>query len=120
MIKITLEFATIEEATAYLTSKKPEAPAKPEPVKNAKPTAEKTAAPAPSPTPAPVPAEPTAEASSVLDYAVLQKAVFSLVGKKTGAAMTPVLTHFGVKHMKDLAADRRQEALDMINGILAE
>lgn len=136
MIQVTLSFTTIDKAIQALrgipeadlamgTVKDTPAPAP------AKPQAEKTATPAASPaaTPAaasesakkPEPAasqEPAAD-EGVLDYAVLQKAVFALAGKSKDAALA-VNASFGVKTMKELPEAKRREALAAVNAKIAE
>lgn len=63
-----------------------------------------------APGPAPAPA---------VEYAVLQKAVFTLAGKSREAAAA-VASSFGVKTFKDLPADKWADALAAVNAKLAE
>ncbi len=125
MINVNIQFESVTEAAqffaraAYSHTDKAPAPVVAAPAVATKPKAEKPPAPAPAPTPAAAPAAPEAAATDVLDYAVLQKAVFALVGKKTGAAMAPILEHFGVASMKVLPEGKRHEALAMVEAALA-
>lgn len=147
MIQVTLTFTSIEAAIAVLrgipensvqiatpaaapeitpegnaVKVKAEKPAK------TKPEASQSVAPAAAPSaveqPAPAPevkAEPVKEAApaaEVLDYAVLQKAVFALAAKSKEAALA-VNASFGVKTMKDLPEGKRREALAAVNAKLA-
>ncbi len=54
-----------------------------------------------------------------VEYAVLQKAVFTLAGKSREAAAA-VASSFGVKTFKDLPADKWADALAAVNAKLAE
>lgn len=101
-----------------------------------KPKAEKSPTPAPTPA-APAPTQPTAEAAQAaapapkaepsapvadegpLEYAVLQKAVFTLAGKSRDAAAA-INASFGVKTMKELPEAKRREALAAVNAKIAE
>lgn len=96
--------------------------------KPVEPKAEK-AAPAPkTPAAAPVaeasaastaPQSDTPSTAAVVDYAVLQKAVFTLAGKNKPAALE-LAAGFGVKTFKDLPADLWAEALAAVNAKIAE
>lgn len=132
MIQVTLTFTSIAAAIAALGAL-PGVDAALATVKDTpkptveKPKAEKTAA-SPAATPAvdSAPAKPKADAASqepaadegVLDYAVLQKAVFALAGKSRDAALE-VNQQFGVKTMKELPEGKRREALAAVNAKLA-
>jgi hypothetical protein len=132
MIQVTLTFSSIAAAIQALRGI-PEADQAVATVKEApaKPQAEKTATPAASPAATPAAAsasakkqepaasqEPAAD-EGVLDYAVLQKAVFALAGKSRDAALA-VNQQFNVKTMKELPEDKRREALAAVNAKIAE
>lgn len=147
-VQITLNFASPAEAAAALNrlvGPKTEAEAalaqplptkdkaKPttEAAKDPKPEAEKTAkdtkppAAAKTETPAATPATAaTAQTGApdkgeVLDYTVLQQAVFKLAGKDK-AQIPPLLAKFGVPHFKEVPAEKRAEALAAVNEVLAQ
>ncbi len=135
MIQITLTFSSIAQAVAALrdipensliqvprvVDKTPEKVAgKPAAAEVEKPKS-KPAAPAADTSAAETKADaPEVKAEEgVLDYAVLQKAVFALAGKSKEAALE-VNSKFGVKTMKDLPESKRREALAAVNAKIAE
>lgn len=146
MIQVTLSFNTLAEALAALTAAngaavpaavststgnapaaKPAAPASapaaaaPSPAKT-QAAASATPPPAPAPKADPAPAAAAAETPSLAGeagYKVLQAAVFELARVNKDAAMG-IAASMGVKHMKDLAEDRRPEALTAVKAKLAE
>lgn len=65
------------------------------------------------------PEAPAAQPASSIDYATLQKAVFSLAGKSRDAAAS-VAADFGVKTFKELDASKWAEALEAVKAKLAE
>lgn len=144
MIQVTLQFTSIDAAVKALRSL-PEVElvgqVQPGPavdkVKSApQPPAEKTAsatkaAPAPtspSAAAAPVDAAPAADLSTKPDlsgpidgpgYKLLKDAVFKLAGMSR-PAIEAINAQFEVKTMRDLAEDKRNDALDAINEKIAE
>lgn len=134
-VELKLTFPSMEDLVAYLTANKGavvSAPAvKVEQATPApKPKAEKTASPpaaavssqpatdAASPASSPAVSE-SAPAGEVVEYAVLQKAVFTLAGKSRDAAAA-VAASFGVKTFKELDSTRWAEALAAVNAKIAE
>lgn len=97
--------APIEKAKA---EPKPEVVAAPKTV--AEPSAPETTA---------APAASSSASAEVIDYSVLQKAVFALAGKSREAAAS-VAAEFGVKTFKELKDDKWAAALVAVNEKLAE
>lgn len=128
MIQITLNFTSVEAARAALLEIPMSAFAGAAPVAekaapSGKPKAEKAAVTQPAtetaPTATATPASAPSASDSGVDYAVLQKAVFTLAGKnREGAAA--VAASFGVKTFKELSEDKWAEALAAVNAKLAE
>lgn len=89
-----------------------------------KPKADKPAA-TPAPTAAPAVQEAAqaaaraAAGADVLDYAVLQKAVFRLA-RKAPTKCDEACGKMGVKTMRDLPAEKRAEALAVVEKFIAE
>ena len=126
-ITVTLQFDTVADMLGFFGQAKPPANAV---VKTdaPKPADKPKATPAPTEGPSSAPAaassaqgSPAASdaSSTVLDYKVLQAAVFKLAGKSPDAARA-INTAFGVKSMKDLADDKRREALAAVEAKIAE
>ena len=129
-ITVTLQFANVADMLGFFGQAKLPAAmvvetAPPEKARN-------TARPAPTPAPAEGPSSAPAAggsaqgtpaasdaSSTVLDYKVLQAAVFKLAGKSPDAARA-INTQFGVKSMKDLPEDKRREALAVVEAKIAE
>ena len=61
----------------------------------------------------------TASSPTSVDYATLQKAVFTLAGKDKASALA-VAASFGVKTFKDLPEDKWADALTAVNAKIAE
>lgn len=145
-VQITLNFASAAEAAAALNrlvGPKTEAEAalaqplagtkekaKPttEAAKDPKPEAEKTAKPeaaakteksAATPATAATAQTGAPDKGEVLDYTVLQQAVFKLAGKDK-SQIPPLLAKFGVPHFKEVPAEKRAEALAAVNEVLAQ
>lgn len=126
MIQVTLQFANEAELLAYFggtkaqiidhslakapgiplpeATLKPKAPAKPVEVK----------APAPTPEPKPEPKPEAPAANPVLEYKVLQAAVFELANINREEVKS-ILGRYGVKSAKELPEDTWNEALAAIN-----
>lgn len=66
-----------------------------------------------------VPAASTSSSPKPVDYATLQKAVFTLAGKDKASAMA-VAASFKVKTFKELPEDKWAEALAAVNAKIAE
>lgn len=133
MIAVTLTFKSIEAARAALldipadslvggtasTVPAPKVEEKaPVPEAPAAPPAEVAADPKPVVEPS-EPEAPAAQPASSIEYAVLQKAVFTLAGKSKPAALD-LAASMGVKTFKDLPADRWADALAAVNAKIAE
>jgi hypothetical protein len=67
----------------------------------------------------PSPTASTASSSTPVDYATLQKAVFTLAGKSREAAAS-IAAEFKVKTFKELSQDQWAAALEAVNAKLAE
>jgi len=137
-VKVTLEFDSAAAAALALNlldqaARNPvqEAPVQEAPVQEAPAKAKKTKAENPNKVPegpavvAEKPAEkaPVQEAAptepGAFDYAVLQKAVFTLASKSRDAAAA-VASEFGVKTFKDLDADQWPAAYTAVQAKIAE
>jgi hypothetical protein len=122
VIKMTLEFATADEAIAFLQPRQPSAPVTkaPAPKATATPAATPTASPTASPASSQKPAgeAPKADGAKV-EYKDLQQAVMKLAGKSRDEAAALVAT-FNVKTFKELPEDKWAEALAAVNAKLAE
>lgn len=137
-VQITLNFASAAEAAAALNrlvGPKTEAeaalaqplaatPASPKPkaettAKDTKPAAAKTETPAATPATAGTGKTDAPDKGEVLDYTVLQQAVFKLAGKDK-SQIPPLLAKFGVPHFKEVPAEKRAEALAAVNEVLAQ
>lgn len=131
-VQINFAFDTISEAVSFLAGctkqgqvllaadKEPAAPAA------GKSKAEKPAA---APAPAAASAKPSAAtgqtaapAAEGIEYSVLQAAVFALAGKGDAAkaAAKAIAVGFGVGSFKELPAEKRAEALGLVNAKIAE
>ncbi len=135
MIQITLNFTSIEAARAALLdiptsvlvgappvdapkSVQAPAPAAGQPTAKESAAPKKTAAEKAPPAPSVETAAPASTAAETVDYAVLQKAVFTLAGKSREAAAS-VAAGFGVKTFKELPQDKWADALAAVNEKLA-
>lgn len=132
-VKVTLEFDSAAAAALALNLLDQAArnPVQEAPVQEAPAKAKKTKAENPNKVPegpavvAEKPAEkaPVQEAAptepGAFDYAVLQKAVFTLASKSRDAAAA-VASEFGVKTFKDLDADQWEKAYGAVQAKLAE
>lgn len=85
----------------------------------AEPPASTAAASSPAPAAAARSTAPADEPVDTIEYATLQKAVFTLAGKSREAAAA-VAQSFGVKTFKDLPADKWVAAFAAVNAKLAE
>ena len=135
-VKVTLEFATIQEAAAYLAGATGAAPAaakatpvaeakvekeapapKAEKAKAEKPKTESKTEPAATSTPAPTEETKEQPASSV-DYTSVQKAVFALANAKGRDAALAVIGTFGKASAKELAPEQYADALAALTAAL--
>ncbi len=135
-VKVTLEFATVQEAAAYLAGAAGVTPAvaqaaapaaevkvqketsAPKAEKAAKPKTEsKTEAAAATSTPAPTEETKESPASSV-DYTSVQKAVFALANAKGRDAALAVIGTFGKASAKELAPEQYEAALAALTAAL--
>lgn len=139
MIKVTLEFANQQELLAFFSAPTAEKAVKVEPPKSAKATAPTPSASKPDPAnttaPAAGPSDPkpaavatapettaAPAASSGVDYATLQKAVFALANKSREAA-GEVAKSLGVANFKGFeqaSPEERATALAAVTAKLAE
>lgn len=134
-VKVTLEFATVQEAAAYLAGaagvapavaqttapavevKVEKAAAVPKVEKAAKPKTESKTEAAATSTPAPTEETKESPASSV-DYTSVQKAVFALANAKGRDAALAVIGTFGKASAKELAPEQYEAALAALTAAL--
>lgn len=135
-VKVTLEFATIQEAAAYLAGATGAAPAavnatpvaevkvvkeapapKAEKAKAEKPKTESKTEAAATSTPAATEETKESPASSV-DYTSVQKAVFALANAKGRDAALAVIGTFGKASAKELAPEQYEAALAALTAAL--
>lgn len=134
-VKVTLEFATVQEAAAYLAGaagvapavaqatapaaevKVEKAAAVPKVEKAAKPKTESKTEAAATSTLAPTEETKESPASSV-DYTSVQKAVFALANAKGRDAALAVIGTFGKASAKELAPEQYEAALAALTAAL--
>lgn len=134
-VKVTLEFATVQEAAAYLAGaagvapavaqttapaaevKVEKAAAVPKVEKAAKPKTESKTEAAATSTPAPTEETKESPASSI-DYTSVQKAVFALANAKGRDAALAVIGTFGKASAKELAPEQYEAALAALTAAL--